>query len=158
MDDEELNVKSGDEANVSDIEETKKKRGRPKTGKSSAEKKAAVKAAPKAKPKVGSATCFVCPSKKKANARFCVEHQKMVSAIEYQAKRASPEKVEEVKKVLQDERCLAALEEFERNNPPGAFRKKFKPIDFDRFLREHGVTLAETFREEHEQIDFACVS
>lgn len=122
---------------------SKRGRGRPK-GKAKANKGAARASAgrPHAAP------CFCCPKTKKTNSKWCAAHHSTVESITYQAKRDN--QMEALSQVLGDPvKALKAIEDFERESPPGRFRRQL--IDWSMWRRRYGVKRA-VIRDENEDL------
>ena len=98
-------------------------------------------------------TCMVgdCVEKKSGKARFCASHRRMVDNILEQAQKQN--RKGEVERILDDPILLArACREFERDNPPGRFRKKL--IDFSQFLKRYSHSVSYHDQQADEEWSF----
>ena len=120
--------------------------GSPKKKKKQQGGKKLVKGKAKSKAKGSNVTrnCFICPERKKSNSRFCKGHHGSMENIRNQAIRDG--KVEVFNDLFYDEiKCRSALERFDKENPPGKFRKRL--IDWHSWSKAFGVRIARTLRE-----------
>ena len=89
-----------------------------------------------------------CVEKKKGNSGECSKHTRDIAAMRFQAEKAGELKYFEA--LLRNREQLAkALDEFDRQNPPGRFRKTL--IDWALFKRTFAVTISVTVRASEEE-------
>ena len=125
-------------------------------GRSGAKKQQPGNGGKKAKPKAkasagrkapnGSKKCFAagCTESKKGKARFCAYHRPMADSIKSQGEAAG--KLQEAEQLLNDEaKCAMALQQWERDNPPGKYRKKL--IDWSQWQRQFKIKTVVIVRE-----------
>ena len=126
---------------------------RPSDKKGKQNKTPPIKKTPKQKATDNKCFAMTCTFKKKAGGRFCVQdhHQRDFDAMKYQVERdgemktfdaifAGPVKAEQ------------ALDDFRRDNPTGALRKK--KLDWAALKRRHGVTTSVIVRTPETLMDF----
>ena len=98
---------------------------------------------------------LVCDERKNGKSKYCKEHKKVTDAILYQAERQN--RKAEVEKVLSEQvQCTKAVQDFQKENPPGRFRKKL--IDFGQWFKTYSVETAITGREAVELYSFSDFS
>ena len=99
--------------------------------------------------------CFIsgCNEKLRSKSRFCHKHHKDVEGIKYQAKvKNDPEVSEAVEAAFSDpQKARLAVDEFERQNPEGRFRKRL--IDWSAFKQSFGKRAEVRHRGEEELMD-----
>ena len=106
----------------------------------------------KAKAKSKNTKCFICPEKKLANSKFCRRHHRSAENIRYQAANSVPPQTEACEEILGDEaKCRVAIDEFEKENCGGRFRKKL--IEWGRWKRKFGVRKSFKIKEGEQQMD-----
>ena len=93
-------------------------------------------------------TILRCGQKRKARAVYCANHARDVAALKYQSDKAG--ELGFFDELAADaERLTLALEEFDRVNPKGRFRKQL--IDWTQFKKRFKVTTAVTHRRAREE-------
>ena len=100
-----------------------------------------------------SSECFVagCSVKKVGTKKFCSRHKRDAEAMQHQAKKAGEE--EACKNLwICPHRARLALEQFDRDNPQGRFRKNL--IDWAQYKRSYISGSSFTEREEEEEWQF----
>ena len=96
--------------------------------------------------------CFVCPEKQRSHSKWCAHHHKMVECMRHQAGRDGKRAL--VDSALSDpEKARLCLTQFEKESPPGAFRKK--PIEWSAFEKSFGKRHERRHREEEELMDIS---
>jgi hypothetical protein len=98
--------------------------------------------------------CFVCPLPKYKKSRFCRKHENDKNSLCHQAVRDG--KKELFEKLMNDPmKAEAALDKFDRENPPGRFRKGLiQWADYERFFTKEFVTKDRRAEEEWSWKDF----
>ena len=143
---------SNDDADDDELDQEEESKQAPKRRKAAAKAKskhAKAKAKSRAEPKQckkGSKKCFAahCQTPKAGKARFCSLHRPMADGILQQAVEQGKE--EDAQQLLHDEaKCSMALIEWERDNPPGKYRKKL--IDWAAWQRKFDIKTKVTIRE-----------
>ena len=124
----------------------KKKRGKTGGVKKKTKQKAKID-----RGKAGSKKCFVCDLQKKANSKFCKDHNPMYESIRLQAHNKG-EMQAFIEVFACEAKARAALLQWVKDNPPGKrFRKKL--IDFHQWRRDYGVRISFVQRDNEIEMD-----
>lgn len=94
--------------------------------------------------------CFItlCPDKKRTGKKCCAKHERDVEAMSYQAKRSGESDFFD--KMASDPTKLGlALADFDKNNPPGRFRKAL--IDWTQYKKIFAHKTERVAQEKEEQ-------
>lgn len=95
--------------------------------------------------------CFVCSERKAGKQKFCAKHKKDYDAMLYQATR--DKKMDAFNNIMRDaDKARAAIEDFDKANPPGRFRKQH--IDWAAFTVKYSKELVRIKRREEEEWTF----
>ena len=75
----------------------------------------------------GSNNCFVCPLKKKAKSKFCVDHHKPYENMKNQA--IAAKELDTFNQLMDDpEKARVAISDFMNDNPTGRFQNKINRL------------------------------